>query len=578
MKLRVGFSLRWLAALTTTVAPLCAQIPPPPEPSATGAAIKVERRVVLVDVVVANNKGEPVPGLHKEDFVVSEEGESQRISSFEEHKGVQASEVKLPAMPPNVFTNFPTVKSADSVNILLIDLLNTQPPDQAIVRKQVIKYLSSVPSGTRLAVFALGQELRLVRGFTTDFSGLTAVLDDKKLGVNPEVARQLPTDSQQYTENLIVHQMRRSQAAPAAVDAFSQFLRDEAANRSMSRVDLTLRAFQAMARYLSGIPARKNLIWFSDNFPISFFPDSRVRGPKHQENVQRTSDLLTAAQVAIYPVSALGVAGDPTFDVSDIAGTREQLIAKLNSSQISMETIAEETGGHAFYNTNALSDAVQEAVSIGSQYYTLAYSPADNKTDGRFRRIQVSLASGNYKLSYRRGYYADKPLAEPHVNEADGDPLLPLIGLGMPNFDQILYKVQVTPKDPQPPANAPRAGTNLELKPPFVRYDADFAVVLQDLGMKTGSDGAHHGHIEVMVIAFDREGRILNILKKKAMLDLNAQAYAATRAVGLQIHEEIDVPPGEVYLRTGLFDLNTGNCGTVGTPLGMVSATETDKK
>ena len=435
------------------------QEPPVPAPI-QGPSIKVESRIVVVDVVVTDKQGQSVPGLRKDDFHLSDDGGSQIVTSFEEHKGAAPNEIKLQPMPPNVFTNFPSAQGADSVNVLLLDLLNTQPQNQAFVRQQVIKYLGEVPPGTRLAVFALGSHLRIVRGFSTDFSGLSAALEDRKLGVASEVSRNLPTEANQYSDAEILRQMRKSQAAPSAIDAVESFQRDEAAERANSRSELTLQAFQQIARYLSAIPARKNLIWFSDNFPVSFFPDPRGRVPKNQDHIQKTSDMLTAAKVAIYPVSALGVLGDPTFDASKLAGSRRELEARLSANQIAMETIAEETGGRAFYSTNALSDAVKDAVGNGSHYYTLAYSPANHKNDGKFRRIRVSLADGSYTLSYRRGYFADQPSHEFASQEGADDPFVPLIGLGMPDFDQILFKVQVVPKNQQPPANAPRAGRN----------------------------------------------------------------------------------------------------------------------
>ena len=310
--------------------------------------------------------------------------------------------------------------------------------------------------------------------------------------------------------------MRRSQAAPSAIDAVESFQRDEPAERANARIEVTLQAFQQIARYLSAIPARKNLIWFSDNFPVSFFPDTRGRAPKNQEHVQKTSDMLTAAQVAIYPVSALGVLGDPTFDASKLAGSRRELEARLSANQIAMETIAEETGGRTFYSTNALSDAVKDAVGNGSHYYTLAYSPANYKNDGKFRRIQVSFADGDYKLSYRRGYFADQSKYEATSQDGTDDPFVPLIGLGMPDFDQILFKVQVVPKNPQPPANAPRAGNSTKLKVPFTRYDVNFAVALPDIAMGPDANGMRRGRIEIMLIASSPDGNIVNIVRKRS--------------------------------------------------------------
>jgi VWFA-related protein len=545
---------------------------PPASAPVQGPTIKAESRIVVVDVVVTDKQGKSVPGLRKDDFHVSEDGLPQIVASFEEHKGAAPNEIKLPPMPPNVFTNFPAARGADSVNVLLLDLLNTQPQNQAFVRQQVLKYLGEVPPGTRLAVFALGSHLRIVRGFTTDFSGLSAALEDKKLGVAPEISRNLPTEANQYSDAEILRQMRRSQAAPSAIEAVDSFQRDEAAERANSRAELTLQAFQQIARYLSAIPARKNLIWFSDNFPVSFFPDTRARIPKNQDHIQKTADTLTAAQVAIYPVSALGVLGDPTFDASKLAGSRRELEARLSANQIAMETIAEETGGRAFYSTNALGDAVNDALGNGSHYYTLAYSPANDKNDGKFRRIQVSLADNNYALSYRRGYFADQPSHEFASQEGADDPFVPLIGMGMPDFDQIVFKLQVVPRNPQPPPNAPRAGNNTKLKSPFTRYDVNFAVALPDIAMGSDANGTRRGHIEIMLIAFTPDGNILNIVRKRSNLTMDPKVYEATQQVGMQIHEEIDVSPGEIHLRAGIYDMNSGKCGTVGAQLNNSSA------
>ncbi|HSS98057.1 MAG TPA: hypothetical protein VLK33_13545, partial [Terriglobales bacterium] len=56
-------------------------------------------RVVVVDVVVTNNKDKPVSGLIKNDFEILEDGHRQTISYFEEHKIPISTPVKLPPMP-----------------------------------------------------------------------------------------------------------------------------------------------------------------------------------------------------------------------------------------------------------------------------------------------------------------------------------------------------------------------------------------------------------------------------------------------------------------------------------------------
>lgn len=552
-------------------APLLAQAPPTNDankrPQAATAAIKVETRVVLVDVVATDRKGETVPNLRQEDFQVTEDGQPQVVTAFEEHKRGTSAPVSLPALPPNVYTNIQPVKSSDSVNILLIDLLNTQPWFQKGVCTQAIKYLKTVPPGTRLAIFTLNtQQLRLVRGFTTDFSGLSVALDDKNSGVIPESSWLNPTPSRQAAEQAGVAAMIMMQASPAAVDAVNEYLGRQAAFRMGNRSDLTLQAFQHLARYLSGIPSRKNVIWFADTFPISFVPEDKIHTASHQEHVQQTSDMLTAAQVAIYPVSARGLVVDGERDVP-VDAPGEKMEDELGTTQISMETLAEQTGGRAFYNTNGLDAAMGKAIEEGSHYYTLAYSPSNAANDGKYRRIAVKLKEGDYRLSYRRGYYADKPESPQTAEKTTEDPLISLVGFGMPNFDQIAYRIRAVPVQPQPAPKARRAGLNTELKGPFVRYGVDLAVSLRDFALQTTPDGVKHGRIEAMLVAYDRDGKIVNIAKRASRFALKPDDYARLQTTGLPLYLEIDAPPEDIYLRTGVYDWGSGNAGTLGFPL-----------
>jgi VWFA-related protein len=131
-----------LLVLTTAVARSGAQ-GVAPGPDGQGRTIKSEVQLVMVDVVVTSGNGRLVGGLRREDFQVAEDGGSQTISFFEEHKGTTPAIIALPPMPPNVFTNYPTIKKTDSVKMFLLDALNTQNPDQAFVRGEMARYLQN---------------------------------------------------------------------------------------------------------------------------------------------------------------------------------------------------------------------------------------------------------------------------------------------------------------------------------------------------------------------------------------------------------------------------------------------------
>jgi hypothetical protein len=90
--------------------------------------------------------------------------------------------------------------------------------------------------------------------------------------------------------------------------------------------------------------------------------------------------------------------------------------------------------------------------------------------------------------------------------------------------------------------------------------------------MGSDANGTRSGNIEIMLVAFGSNGDIVNFVKKRSNLKMDPKMYEATQQVGMQVHEEIDVPAGEIYLRIGIYDLNSGKCGTVGATLSGSSA------
>jgi VWFA-related protein len=527
-------------------------------------AIKSDVRIVLVDVVVTGPKGETASGLKKEDFQLSEDGKAQTVSFFEEHKDGKVTPVALPEMPPDVFTNYPTVRTTDSVNVLLLDSLNTQAIDQVYVRQQMEKYMEAAiasPHGARLAIFTLGQQLRMIRGFTADSAKSLEAIDDPNSHTEAKFEPQMATPLRKSAESTGC-----GAKSPVGLQACKEYLGQLNSERAADRVGMTLQAFQALARYLAPIPGRKNIMWVAGSFPIHFFPDSGRRGQfasPYPNAVRQTAELLTADQVAVYPIGATGLGGesylqggaDPSANRTGKAVEGDEADRAFN--QIAMEMLARDTGGHAFYNTNGLSEAMEQAVEEGSHFYSLAYVPSNPKLDGKFRNIDLKV-SGDYKLAYRRGYYAENakfPVSE--AGEKKNDALVPLMGFGMPDFAQVLYKVRVAP------VTADASSGVKELKPQMVRYGLDFAITPADLHLELGPDGIRRGNIEVMLIAYDADGGVVNTFRKKSEIVLNPQMYAEVMKIGLQMHREIDVPENAAYLRTGLMDLDSGKLGSL---------------
>jgi VWFA-related protein len=600
MRMRSLFSLAVVgigcaaAAYAQTAAPIVV-----PVTYAQGPVIKANTHAVAVDVVVTRGQDEPVTSLSKDDFQILEDGKSQPIDFFEEHTVpvAPAAIAPLPALPLHVYTNVPAGPQSDSVNVVLLDSLNTPRQDQSQVRQQILEFLKTMKPEARIAIFMLGSRLRLIQGFSDDPAVLRAAVEDKKAGVDPittEVSRGRTEDDEDKRE---VEVRQKNRVASVASLQASQV--EFAEMESDNRVAMTLEALRNLGRNLAGIPGRKNLIWFASQYPVDFFPKSLEKQPfndhrEHTEAIKETADLLMLSKVALYPIDAEGMMNDHPMDSEHdlaAAGLGAGLLrntmngANERAAKMSaMEQLAAETGGEAIFNNNDLNSALGRAIHNGAHYYTIVYTPTNKDMNGQFRRVQVKLSQGKYNLSYRRGYYADDSSGAVQA-KFDGKPgdksgtqakqdvdmkfgyLRSLMVRGMPSATQILYGVRVVPAAPQPAVDAKRAGLNAKLSGPTIRYAVDFLVDSKQVHFEATPEGNHVGRIRVELLAYDRDGKALNWTGATMHSAMDAATYADVQKSGVPVHMEIDVPNTQVYLSTGIYDLDANTAGTLEVPL-----------
>jgi VWFA-related protein len=619
--------------------------PPPAQTSAQSAdtgqpvtTFRTNANLVLVDVVV-RSKQQPVLGLKQEDFQVREDGKPQRISVFEEHRATDAQVVaSVPRLPPHVFSNAPLYTLTSAANILLLDGLNTPLSDQVYVRRQMLKYLSTIPPGTRIAVFALGSKLHIITGFTTDLSGVA-----KALSTGRGQAERSPVLDPDF-DNAINLQMNLAQAlglSGVAVAGIDQFLSDTQNFEVGLREEMTIDALDQIARYLSTIPGRKNLVWFSASFPLRFLQGGQNPNmdpmADYSSMVRRTAELLALARVAVYPVDSRGLLNTPSSDASSTAGLANAMQAAPNGASgqgavgssggagntgigsaaggnagigsysmdqlagqtvtvaaepgvggevgsrdqtfmndmawdhFNMEQIAKETGGEAFFNRNALGQVVGEAVANGSSYYTIGYAPQDRNYNGAVRNIDVQVPSGRYDLEYRHAYFADDPAEEVKWTPGRHNVLIDAMQHGSPSLSQVIFDVRVLPAtDPavknEPAAQGPAGSMAAQLKNPQ-RYMIDYWIDPRGLDHKTLPDGSVESQVELTEVAYDDEGIRANYADQGLSLTQTAQQAQKALQGGLGVHEQIDLPPGRVYLRVGVHDLLSGRIGTAEIPV-----------
>ena len=249
-----------------------------PQATVPSLALRASPRSVALSVVVQDGQGHPVRGLKPENLRVTESCVQQTIARLEEHSSQSptAAPPSFPSLPPGTFTNYTPIAPGETLNILLIDALNTPLKDESFIRSQLRQYVREANPNTRIAVIGLANHLILLQGFTSDPSALRDVVERKLIARVPASSEALPTMKGGPSAISVAANLR----------AFEEQLGDL---ETGFRVQYTLDAFNTLAHYLAGFPGRKNLIWFSGSFPFNVVPDPLLPHPSRLRMPMRRS-------------------------------------------------------------------------------------------------------------------------------------------------------------------------------------------------------------------------------------------------------------------------------------------------
>lgn len=557
-----------------------------PEQTGGVPTFQANANLVLVDVVVRDN-GKPVEGLGRSDFQVLEDGKAQKVTVFEEHKATDVEEeAKAPVLPPHVYSNFPKYRITSAANVLLLDALNTAMNDQGNARAQMLKYLHTIPAGTQIAVFTLASRLRMISGFTADVGTIEQALNPKRSPTEKGMLLASPGDV--VAEKQISATMGGD--IPDANDELSGFQTDRQTFQDAQRMGITLGAFSELARYLSTVPGRKNLIWVSGGLSGALDPDLSRLDANQEARIGPAARMVNAelarARVAVYPVDARAQMTLRDSNAANVVATAEGGINKdlqaaqgeaaendikipqqWGESQQEMKVVAADTGGAAYYNTNSIGRAVAEAIENGENYYTVGYAPREARNDGAYHTIKVGLEGRKYELQYRRGYYA--------VDSSERGPGLPTLNTitaamepGVPPVSQVIFEARVLPAGDSElhglqPTPGPAGRPGDPLQPPVTRYFVDYSIDPHQLVLKDLPDGKRQAELEVTQAVYGTGGKRLNSTDAGLEVTLTAAQMARDMQNGMRVRQEIDVPAGPVWLRLGVRDATSGRMGTM---------------
>jgi VWFA-related protein len=526
-------------------------------------------RLVLVDVIATDSSGRPIHGLKAEDFTVLDNGKPQTMRSFDEHRGDVAPLVKEeapPELPAGVFSNWAPVSRSSSVNIILFDSLNTNWQDQAYARMQMIAYLKTLPQGQPMALYTLSDHLRMVQSFTGSSDTLIAAatklgslgrLNDINAGTQADAIAEsrgtMPSGLQGFGNSVL--------------DRLQEFQQEEDNAIADQRTALTLEALRELARSIATVPGRKNLIWVSGGFPLTIGTYTERSTPlRYDRELRKTTALLAAHQIAIYPIDARGlptpvVGAERTgWSVNTTAGFNthlNQFSDGLLKAHATMDELAEQTGGRAFYNTNAISTAISSSIDSGANYYTIAYSPASKDWDGRLRKISVKTSRKDLNLVYRHGYYA---IADPFA------PTLKIKTTGEDVQKRLIEVVQ--PNSPQTTALILKAKAQM-LAPTDkgTPVEIDYVMDAHGFTFPLGENGTRNLRYQLVVVAWDDDDKNAGQAWQMLNQNLSPEAVADALQNGLHSNRLLTLNPGTYQVYVGVIDENSKKIGSLVIPL-----------
>ena len=323
--------------------------------------IQTSTRIVILDVVATDAKGNMVSGLSKSDFHVTEAGDAQTITNFE----VGESRLPDPSLDIESTADLDRLAPRAPVNIILLDEFNTLFEDMAFARDSLKKFLQHQPehliTPTMLIAVSL-DKFDVLHDYTQNKQALIDSLDHHFSG-----------SPWRNTSN--------SWASERYGTAF-----------------LTLRC---VAEAVTGHQGRKNMIWIGRGFPSINLADVPLDSSNRINTYRQDCvNSLRDARVTLTTIDPAGLMVDP-----GVYGAAAAFNDPFGGNY-QFAKIAQATGGRTIYGRNDVDAQIGAAALEGIHFYTLVYHPTNTSNDpSKFRKIVVTVDRPGVTLSTRQGYY-----------------------------------------------------------------------------------------------------------------------------------------------------------------------------
>jgi VWFA-related protein len=534
--------------------------------------VKLETRLVSLDVIVKDKKGKYVMNLKAEDFNVFEEGVAQKVEFFSPPLGVgnDGSQPKSgsPA-PPGASDSGPTNIISLVLDGATTDLLNFKQAQEGI-----IKYLRErVTDADTVALFGVANDLQLLHPFTRDKAKIIAAVENgAALPIsNKNLERGQLADGIAETRAKL-DRLGGTEVEPSASSAaqgsggaeamiatrvLQQFTQLRA-QLSLQQARPVLAALAAICSSQRGIVGKKTIVLFSQGFVTPATLDWQA---------QSVIDFANQSNVAIYiidsaglrtgsPLSTSPVPSGPLAGVSGLASAESRIRAVggenvfdnvrhegQNREYDILYRISGDTGGEFIKGANDLSKGLNRIDQEIRSRYTLAFYSANENFDGGYRKLKVEVRRPDMQVASRSGYYAkppgevvflspeDKKLLA-NVASAEANPALPLFVELCPfRFKGEGYVVPLS----------------LEVPPDAVKFDrkGDKQVVQFDM----------------IGVIREGPGKIVARLGGAFNIPLTAEQYESIRQNNIFFRQDMELPPGVYNVEIVFRDKLSGKIG-----------------
>ena len=521
-------------------------------PLAQQPTFKSTVRLVQTIVLVHDKNGQPVNDLTAADFKLFEDGKEQAIQLFavETDRLAPASRQALPSPSQATFSNRLEGRVAGGVTVILFDRLNSSFEDQMSARNQILKFLAGIQPTDHVALYVLESDVvSVLHDFTTDAGRLIRVLSRYTGAPSTDLAG---------SDTTVPDFVRTGDASE---DAKTQAWLEKTTEMVSAvylrrRAQLTTGALEGIANHLAGIRGRKNLVWVSGAFPLVFNDNS---GPQvMNREVSRATRAINNANIAVYPVDVrglIGAFGNPAAVSAPYSGKTPPplftTMATTHPNQDTMRSIAEDTGGRPYFNTNAIGEAVRRAIDDSRSSYVLGYYPARTDLDGKFREITVKVNRSGLDVRHRKGYLAlpAAGAAKDRAEVLEGVVRNPLEATG------IGLTAQIDRADGQAPNEA-----NL-----VIQVDPASLTWVQ-------KDAMREGAIDVLIAQSAPDGQTYKIKETMVSLSADAERYTQMAKEGFTLTIKVALRSDAYRLHVVVGDVATLATGSLIIPADRIRA------